>query len=50
MDFYNQTIPMVDLMRGTKTSEETFEIREKWIKSIEFTPIIVKNFYYFMHI
>jgi len=43
MHFYHQAIPMVDLMKGTITSEETFEIGKKWIESIEFTPIIVKK-------
>ncbi|MFX1337304.1 MAG: 3-hydroxyacyl-CoA dehydrogenase family protein [Promethearchaeota archaeon] len=41
--FYHQAIPMVDLMKGTKTSDETFETGKKWIESIEFTPIIVKK-------
>jgi 3-hydroxybutyryl-CoA dehydrogenase len=43
MHFYHQAIPMVDLMKGTKTSDKTFEIGKKWIESIEFTPIIVKK-------
>ena len=43
MHFYHQAIPMVDLMKGTKTSDETFEIGKKWIESIEFTPIVVKK-------
>ncbi len=43
MHFYHQAIPMVDLMKGTRTSEETFEIGKRWIESIEFTPIIVKK-------
>ncbi len=35
--------PMVDIMRGTKTSDETFQKGIEWIKSIECTPLIVKK-------
>ncbi|MFX1374339.1 MAG: 3-hydroxyacyl-CoA dehydrogenase family protein [Promethearchaeota archaeon] len=35
--------PMVDIMRGTKTSDETFEIGKKWIESIDCSPIILKK-------
>jgi 3-hydroxybutyryl-CoA dehydrogenase len=42
--FYNlTTILMADIMKGTKTSEETFDKGLKWIKSIEIEPIIVKK-------
>ncbi|MHA1803695.1 MAG: 3-hydroxyacyl-CoA dehydrogenase family protein [Promethearchaeota archaeon] len=42
--FYNlTTIPMADIMRGTQTSDETFEISKKWVESIGITPIIVKK-------
>ncbi len=35
--------PMVDIMRGTKTSDEIFEIGKKWIESIGCHPIILKK-------
>ncbi|MFX0036325.1 MAG: 3-hydroxyacyl-CoA dehydrogenase family protein [Candidatus Hermodarchaeota archaeon] len=35
--------PMVDIMRGTKTSDEIFEIGKKWIESIECHPIVLKK-------
>ncbi len=35
--------PMADIMRGTKTSDETFEIGKKWIESIGCHPIILKK-------
>lgn len=41
--FYHQGIPMVDIMRGSATSEETFEMGKKYIESIEFTPLVVKK-------
>ncbi len=42
--FYNlTTIPMADLMRGTQTSDATFEISKNWVESMEITPIIVKK-------
>lgn len=42
--FYNvMTMPMADIMRGTKTSEETFEKGKEWVESIEITPLIVKK-------
>jgi 3-hydroxybutyryl-CoA dehydrogenase len=37
------TRPMVDIMRGSKTSEETFEKGITWIKSIGCEPIVVKK-------
>ncbi len=37
------TRPMVDIMRGTKTSEETFQRGKKWIESIGCHPIILKK-------
>ncbi len=42
--FYNiTTMPMADIMRGSKTSNETFEKGKKWIESIEITPLVVKK-------
>jgi len=42
--FYNLiTMPMADIMRGTKTSDETFEKSKKWVESIDITPLIVKK-------
>ncbi len=42
--FYKvETTPMADIMRGTKTSNETFEKGKKWIESIEFLPLVVKK-------
>ncbi len=35
--------PMVDIMRGTKTTDETFEIGKIWIKNIGCHPIILKR-------
>ena len=37
------TMPMADIMRGTRTSEETFERGRKWLESIEITPLEVKK-------
>ncbi len=37
------TMPMADIMRGTHTSEETFEKGRKWLESIEITPLEVKK-------
>ena len=36
--------PMVDIMRGTKTSDEVFERGKNWITSIKCTPLIVKRY------
>lgn len=42
--FYNLfTMPMADIMRGTKTSDDTFERGKKWVESIDITPLIVKK-------
>jgi len=35
--------PMADIARGTKTSDETFEIGKNWIESIDCAPLIVKK-------
>ncbi|MFO7796054.1 MAG: 3-hydroxyacyl-CoA dehydrogenase family protein [Promethearchaeati archaeon] len=35
--------PMVDIMKGNQTSDETFEKGKQWIESIECTPLIVKK-------
>jgi len=37
------TRPMADLMRGSKTSEETFDICKKWVESIGCYPIELKK-------
>jgi len=37
------TVPMVDIMRGTQTSDETFEKGKGWIESIECYPLVVKR-------
>jgi 3-hydroxybutyryl-CoA dehydrogenase len=38
-----KTIPMADIMRGSQTSDETFEKGKKWIESIELEPLVVKK-------
>lgn len=35
--------PMADIMRGTKTSDKTFEIGKRWIESLGCHPIILKK-------
>jgi len=35
--------PMADIARGTKTSEDTFDIGKKWLESIEITPLVLKK-------
>jgi 3-hydroxybutyryl-CoA dehydrogenase len=35
--------PMADIMRGTQTSDDTFETGKKWIESIGCHPIILKK-------
>lgn len=35
--------PMVDIMRGSETSEETFEIGKNWIEDIKCEPLVVKK-------
>ena len=37
------TRPMVDIMRGSETSEETFEIGKKWIEDIKCEPLVVNK-------
>ena len=37
------TMPMADIMRGTQTSDETFEKGKRWVESIDITPLIVKK-------
>ncbi|KKL75321.1 hypothetical protein LCGC14_2056050 [marine sediment metagenome] len=37
------TMPLADIMRGTQTSEETFEKGKKWLESIEIIPLEVKK-------
>ena len=42
--FYHLTkYPMADIMKGTQTSDETFQKGKKWVESIEITPLIVKK-------
>jgi len=42
--FYNvYALPMVDIMKGTKTSKETFEKGIQWVESLDLTPIIMKK-------
>jgi 3-hydroxybutyryl-CoA dehydrogenase len=42
--FYNLfTIPMADIMRGTQTSDETFQKGKDWLESIEIFPLEVKK-------
>jgi 3-hydroxybutyryl-CoA dehydrogenase len=35
--------PMADIARGTRTSDETFELGKNWLESIEVTPLILKK-------
>jgi 3-hydroxybutyryl-CoA dehydrogenase len=37
------TRPMVDIMKGTETSDVTFEAGKKWIERIECYPLVVKR-------
>ena len=37
------TRPMVDIMRGSETSQETFEKGKQWIKDIKCEPLVVKK-------
>jgi len=37
------TLPVADIMRGTQTSEDTFEKGRAWLESIEITPLEVKK-------
>jgi 3-hydroxybutyryl-CoA dehydrogenase len=34
---------MVDIMRGSETSEDTFEIGKNWIENIKCEPLVVKK-------
>jgi len=36
-------IPLADIMRGTQTSDETFEEGRAWLESIDITPLEVKK-------
>ena len=38
-----KTTPMVDIMRGSKTSDDTFKKGKNWIESLELTPLEVKK-------
>jgi len=35
--------PMVDIMKGNETSDDTFQKGKQWIESIECTPLVVKK-------
>jgi 3-hydroxybutyryl-CoA dehydrogenase len=35
--------PMIDIMRGSVTSDETFEKGKEWIESIDCVPLVVKK-------
>jgi 3-hydroxybutyryl-CoA dehydrogenase len=42
--FYHLTVsPMADIMRGSRTSDDTFQKGKNWIESIDITPLIVKK-------
>ncbi|MFX1593986.1 MAG: 3-hydroxyacyl-CoA dehydrogenase family protein [Promethearchaeota archaeon] len=42
--FYNLfTMPLADIMRGTQTSNATFQKGKSWVESIEITPLEVKK-------
>ncbi|MFX1597285.1 MAG: 3-hydroxyacyl-CoA dehydrogenase family protein [Promethearchaeota archaeon] len=44
LHFYNLfTMPMADIMRGTQTSNETFQKVKTWVESIDITPLEVKK-------
>jgi 3-hydroxybutyryl-CoA dehydrogenase len=45
MHFYAPiiTMPMVDIMRGTQTTDVVFNTGKKWIESLECTPLVVKK-------
>jgi 3-hydroxybutyryl-CoA dehydrogenase len=42
LHFYPR-VKMVDIMRGSKTSDETFEKGKKWIESIDSYPLVAKK-------
>ncbi|UCC19053.1 MAG: hypothetical protein JSV62_13240, partial [Promethearchaeota archaeon] len=42
--FYNLfTMPLADIMKGTQTSDDTFQIGKNWVESIDVTPLEVKK-------
>jgi 3-hydroxybutyryl-CoA dehydrogenase len=42
--FYNLfTMPLADIMRGTQTSDSTFQKGKSWVESIEIIPLEVKK-------
>lgn len=44
MHFYDpELMPMVDLMRGTRTSDQTMAIADKWVRQIDCVPISLKK-------
>jgi 3-hydroxybutyryl-CoA dehydrogenase len=42
LHFY-PTVKVVDIMKGTKTSDETLETVKKWVESIECLPLVAKR-------
>jgi len=43
LHFYGPGIPMVDLMRGTKTSDDTFNRASQFARAIGMTPLIARK-------
>lgn len=44
LHFYKlPTYLMADIMRGTNTSDNTFDLGKRWIESLEITPLVVKK-------
>ncbi|MFX1417874.1 MAG: 3-hydroxyacyl-CoA dehydrogenase family protein [Promethearchaeota archaeon] len=42
--FYNLfTMPLADIMKGTQTSDDTFQTGKNWVESIDVTPLEVKK-------
>ena len=42
--FYSLILhPMADIMRGSETSDNTFEKSKKWLENIEIIPLVVKK-------
>lgn len=42
--FYKLPVfPMADIARGTKTSDQTFELGKDWIEDIDITPLVLKK-------
>lgn len=43
LHFYHRAVPMVDIMRGTQTTEETFNTGKMFLENIQLTPLEVKR-------